>query len=102
MADFVNKKTVVTKKPQITVEPGLKPGKYRFEMVPITTEGRELQAHRITVEIVDRDRLRDDILRNDWRLWEGRDFLRDLTRGIERLANAVAWVKKNGLRLGRC
>lgn len=51
MADFVDKKTVVTRKPQIVVEPGLPPGDYVFEMTAVTVEGVELKPLRIKVAI---------------------------------------------------
>ena len=51
MANFVDKKTVVTRKPQILVEPGLPPGEYVFEMTAITAEGVELAPLQIKVTI---------------------------------------------------
>lgn len=51
MATFVNKKTVVTKKPQVMVEPGLKPGSYLMEMVPVTEEGKQLNPSYMRIDI---------------------------------------------------
>ena len=51
MADFVLKKTVYTKAPKIEVQPGLPPGTYVFEMVPVTEKDKHLPAQKIKIVI---------------------------------------------------
>lgn len=40
MATFVPGQPVVTNTPTVKVDPGLEPGKYRFELVVVDREGR--------------------------------------------------------------
>ncbi|SMF27730.1 hypothetical protein SAMN02745866_01765 [Alteromonadaceae bacterium Bs31] len=51
MADFVSRKTVTTRKPQVRVDPGLPPGVYLMEVQPVTVGGKELLPAYMRIEM---------------------------------------------------
>lgn len=55
MANFVGKKIVTTRKPQINIEPGLPPGNYLMEVVPVNADGKELQPAYMRIVMTDKD-----------------------------------------------
>ncbi len=55
MADFTRRKIVTTRKPRISVEPGLGPGSYLMEVVPVTAEGKQLAPAYMRIEMTERE-----------------------------------------------
>lgn len=51
MAKFISDQPIETKEPQIVVDPGLKPGVYRFQLVVIDEQGNESAPAEIQVQI---------------------------------------------------
>lgn len=56
MAEFVANKPVETKVPKVLVDAGLKPGRYRFQLVVVDDQGNSSKPSSIIVDIVERRR----------------------------------------------
>ena len=52
MAEFQLNKPVITNEPRVTVDPGLEPGKYRFQLVVEDDDGNQSKAKEVIVTIV--------------------------------------------------
>ncbi len=52
MAVFTPGKTIITKRPYITVSKGLKPGKYYFQLVVVDEHGNRSKRDQVLVTIV--------------------------------------------------
>ena len=57
MAEFVANKPVETKVPKVLVDAGLKPGRYRFQLVVVDDQGNSSKPSSIIVDIVERRRI---------------------------------------------
>lgn len=54
MAKFFPNKPVETRTPKVVVDAGLKPGRYRFELVVVDDQGNKSKPSSIIVEIRER------------------------------------------------
>jgi len=54
MAEFVVNKPVVTKVPEVKVDGGLKPGRYRFVLEVVDEQGNKSKPSSIIVEVRNR------------------------------------------------
>ena len=54
MAEFVPNKPVETKVPKVVVDAGLKPGRYRFDLVVVDEQGNSSKPSSIIMEIRER------------------------------------------------